>query len=68
MFELLCLLLLSFVFVLSLIQKFNESIDINFDDTNVQNAIDNMITQANKTIDEDISINLNTILTKLNNQ
>ena len=64
MFELLCLclLLLSFVFVVSLIQKFNEP--IVFTNTAVQNAIQDISTNMDNTI-TDISNNLNSILNQL---
>mgnify|MGYP001281987069 CR=1 FL=1 len=64
MFEILCLclLLLSFVFVVSLIQKFNEP--IVFTNTAVQKAIQDISTNMDNTI-TDISNNLNTILNQL---
>lgn len=65
MFDLLCLclLLLSFVFVVSLIQKYNEP--IVFTNTAVQKAIDDISDNMNTTI-TDISGNFNIILNKLN--
>jgi len=68
MFDLLCLclLLLSFVFVVSLIQKCNEHIVFtNNVGTAVQKAIDDISDNMNTTI-TDISGNFNIILNKLN--
>tara|TARA_B110000008_G_C16958264_1_gene559083 strand:- start:2354 stop:2563 length:210 start_codon:yes stop_codon:yes gene_type:complete len=68
MFDLLCLclLLLSFVFVVSLIQKCNEPIVFtNNVGTAVQKAIDDISDNMNTTI-TDISGNFNIILNKLN--
>ena len=66
MFEILCLclLLLSFVFILSLIQKLNESIDISFSNIAVNNAIDSIDTNFNDAID-DISSNMGMIISDL---
>jgi|MDTG01.3.fsa_nt_gb hypothetical protein len=66
MFEILCLclLLLSFVFILSLIQKLNESIDISFSNIAVNNAIDSIDTNFNDAIDE-ISSNMGMIISDL---